>query len=115
MCARVCMCAGAGSWGTRDLWGTVWLEDCSAVTIKSFSVSVSDKKAGTRKALGEKSTDSKELERDKGRDVGRQAQCWHLHCISSKKHTLWSEDKQCLQQGYLLIPKNNSPLLHRDY
>lgn len=68
MCARVCMCVGAGSWGTRDLWGTVWLEDCSAVTIKSFSVSVSDKKAGTRKALGEKSTDSKELERDKGRD-----------------------------------------------
>lgn len=68
VCARVCMCVGAGSWGTRDLWGTVWLEDCSAVTIKSFSVSVSDKKAGTRKALGEKSTDSKELERDKGRD-----------------------------------------------
>lgn len=71
----VCMCVGTGSWGTRDLWGTIWLEDCSVVTIKSFSVSYQclTKKAGTRKALGEKSTDSKVLERDKGRDIGRKA------------------------------------------
>lgn len=57
--------------------------------------------------------------RDKGRKIGREIWacfwCWHLHYISSKKYVLWSEDKRYLRQGYLLILKNNSPLLYRDY
>ncbi len=82
---------------------------------------MSDKKQGLdRIALGEKSTNSIELARDKEetRDIGRKAlSCFSAGTcvnISSKKHALWSEDKQCLQQGYLLILKNNSPLLYRD-